>query len=126
MGLYHYLLTIKIEESLKIKEFEEFFISKNFKIIHKSKEYISMIRNSKNGEIEVFLDKSNEISIRTRIHNDKIIINEIILILQQFSEKLKRNINVFDVQNKTRLDMSNLQNIEDLYIMRQNELKEYF
>lgn len=123
MGLFHYLLIIRTVEN---KVNEKFFIeNENFIIVEKTKSYVSLAYKTDVGDIEIYIDNDKEFSIRTKIQNEVQVIEKIILILQRFAEKMKNNITIYDVQNKQLLDLSNIKDLNKLYLKRKTELEKF-
>lgn len=125
MGLFHYLIILETDNTLKESQIEKFFCSKEFLIVERRNSYVSLIRKSPWGDLEVLIEKTG-VSIRTKIQNKVAIIDEIIKISKQFSEEIKKNTKIYDVQNKQLINLSNAEELKNLYLSRQNELKKYF
>lgn len=127
MGLFHYQLIIKAKESIRHKEIDRFLKKNQFSVVCETNDYVSYLKNSDNGVIEVLLDKQdNEFSMRTKIQNNCKIIDTIVSILLQFSTETKNNISVYDVQNKQIFEVSDIVHLKELYLKRQDLLKKYF
>ena len=127
MGLFHYQLIIKAKESIKHKEIDRFLKKNQFSVVSETNDYVSYLKNSDNGVIEVLLDKQdNEFSMRTKIQNNCKIIDTIVSILLQFSTETKNNISVYDVQNEQIFEVSDIAHLKELYLKRQDLLKKYF
>ncbi len=93
MGLFHYQLIIKAKESISYKEIDRFLKKNQFSVVCETNDYVSYLKNSDNGVIEVLVDKQdNEFSMRTKIQNNCKIIDTIFSILLQFSTETKNNI----------------------------------
>lgn len=127
MGLFHYQLIIKAKESISYKEIDRFLKKNQFSVVCETNDYVSYLKNSDNGVIEVLVDKQdNEFSMRTKIQNNCKIIDTIFSILLQFSTETKNNISVYDVQNKQIFEVSDIAHLKELYLKRQDLLKKYF
>lgn len=126
MGLFHYLLIVK-SQNFDLQEMKSFFINAGFDITENSNDYISLIRYSNVGNIEVMINNHiQDFSIRTKIQNPPQIIDQIILILQKFVQITKKIITTYDIQNKQLLEINEVENLRKLFEKKQSELKSYF
>ena len=125
MGLFHYLLIIGIKSCYEKEKVKKYFSKKDFIIIEKTNNYVSLAHDSTWGKIEVLIGKT-EVSIRTKIQNKVEIMNIIFSYLQELSKILGRDIKVYDFQSKILLDLSDRNELKSLYLKRQDQLKMYF
>lgn len=125
MGLFHYLLIIKLENPMNQEEISNFFYQNQFINVEKTDKYISLIFEKFVGKIEVFIDNNKEFSIRTDIHNQVEIINDIIFILKKFSAQMNNKITVCDIQNKKKLKLTEIDELNVLYLKRRKYLENF-
>jgi len=126
MGLYHYLLLLRFEKIISKEKIEEIFVSNNFQIEEKERGFVPLTYRTNFGEIEVLIDTTDEISIRTSIKNDIKLMDIMISVIEKLVEATQSGITIYDYQHKKRLNLSELQELKGLYKIRQDELRQYF